>query len=92
MKAKRIFVVDEDSKCGCCNWETRTAYLFASSQEEAKKLFEENERGLCGDCMVSLLRDLMKERKLILLSTSGDEDWKDKLPKEIINQMAVEEL
>ena len=38
-------------KCNNCLWRVKTLYALASSREEAVKLVEEGEAGLCGSCM-----------------------------------------
>jgi len=53
-----IFAVGEDEKCGDCNWVVSTVYLMAQTEEEAREQHKENDRGLCGECLV----DLMIER------------------------------
>jgi len=51
----KIFKVGEDEKCGCCNWRVANVYLIAETREEAEKLYKENNRGLCADCLVELI-------------------------------------
>jgi len=46
-----------DEKCGCCNWPVTIKYVIAISEEEAKKLLDKGEAGLCGDCLCDLLVD-----------------------------------
>jgi len=48
-------LLKEDEKCGGCNWHSGNLYLMASSEEEAKKLYKEYERGLCGFCFTKML-------------------------------------
>jgi hypothetical protein len=54
----KMFKVGEDEKCGGCNWEVANLYLMAENQESANKIYKENERGLCGDCIAELLMDI----------------------------------
>lgn len=54
--------------------------------------FDETEHKLCGDCLLRKLLDLVKERKVIILDVSHDEDWKEKLPQEVVKKIAWEEL
>jgi len=51
----KVFLVAQDEKCGGCNWHSGNLYLMASSEEEAKKLYKEYERGLCGFCFTKML-------------------------------------
>lgn len=51
----KIFVVGYDDYCGYCNWVVSKLYLLAESEEEAKEIYEKNQRGLCGDCIVELI-------------------------------------
>jgi len=60
-KPLKIFLVAEDEKCGCCNWEVERLFLVASSEEEAKELYKENTKegggALCAECIVDLLME-----------------------------------
>jgi hypothetical protein len=48
----KVFVVGQDENCGFCNWKTQTLYLLADTEEQAQKIYSENERGLCADCLM----------------------------------------
>lgn len=50
-----IFVVGEDEKCGDCNWVVNKVFLMAETEEKARELYKENDRGLCGECLVELM-------------------------------------
>jgi len=54
---KKVFLVAEDEKCGGCNWHSDNLYLIASSEKEAKEIYKENNRGLCGFCLVDMLHE-----------------------------------
>ena len=56
------FGVDEE-KCPHCGWRVSTAYVVASSEDEAKNLVE-NGIWLCGNCMA----DTLVDREYILKS------------------------
>jgi len=49
------FGVDEE-KCPHCRWRVSTAYVMASSEDEAKTLLE-NDVWLCGNCIADMLVD-----------------------------------
>lgn len=53
----KIYEVGQDEKCGGCNWEVHTVYFAAESQEDADEMFEENNSGLCADCLVELFEE-----------------------------------
>ena len=50
--AKHIFEVAEEGTCGCCNDDFTGLYFVAETQEEADEMFKENDRGLCGTCLI----------------------------------------
>jgi len=52
-----IFVVGEDEKCGDCNWVVNKVFLMAETEEKARELHKENDRGLCGECLVELMME-----------------------------------
>ena len=52
---KKVFLVAENEKCGKCNRHSDSLYLIASSEDEAKRLYEESGYGLCGFCLARLL-------------------------------------
>jgi hypothetical protein len=54
----KMFKVSEDEKCGGCNWKVANLYMMADNQESANKIYKENERGLCGDCITQLLMEI----------------------------------
>ena len=51
----KMFVVAYDQKCGGCNWSVSRLYAYAKTQEEADKLYESGDAGLCGDCISDFL-------------------------------------
>lgn len=53
----KIYEVGHDEKCGGCNWPAHTVYFAADSQEIADEMYEENERGLCAECLVELFEE-----------------------------------
>lgn len=57
----KIFRVGQDEKCGGCNWRVSNVYLIADSEEQARELYKENNRGLCADCMVELIMEDNRE-------------------------------
>ena len=61
----KIFEVAEDEKCGGCNWKVHKLYLLASSEEEAKELYNEH-GGLCADCLVELLIEMLDSENIII--------------------------
>ena len=48
---------DDGVKCGGCNWRVSYLYVLANSKEEALKMIENGEAGLCGNCMSDLIVD-----------------------------------
>ena len=52
----RIYRFRVDEKCPHCRWRVTTAYVVASSEDEAKTLME-NGIWLCGNCMADMLVD-----------------------------------
>ena len=46
---------DDGVKCGGCNWRVSYLYVLAGSREEALKMIENGEAGLCGNCMSDLI-------------------------------------
>ena len=55
----KMFIVDNEVKCLACNWRARL-YAYAESQEAADELYEDEDAGLCGDCMCDLLVEAEK--------------------------------
>ena len=53
----RMFRVGENEKCGCCNWETSFVYMLGETKEDAKREYNVNERGLCGECIAEMLME-----------------------------------
>lgn len=54
----KLFVVATDEKCGGCNWRVGVLYLMGEDLDDAMRNYHENERGLCGDCMCGLLKEI----------------------------------
>ena len=52
----RIYRFRIDEKCPHCRWRVSTAYVLASSEDEAKSLMDNGIR-LCGNCMADMLVD-----------------------------------
>lgn len=75
----RIFAVGEDEKCGGCNWVADRVFLMAETEEQAQKLYKENDRGLCAECLVEVMmereyeiregRNILQTREPICLVT-----------------------
>jgi hypothetical protein len=57
----------EAEKCGGCGWATSYVYVIAESEEEAKRLCEKGEAGLCGGCMC----DMLAEAQYVIGSKEG---------------------
>ena len=55
-KDMRIYRFRVDDKCPRCGWRVSTAYVVASSEDEAKNLMEGG-IWLCGNCMADMLVD-----------------------------------
>lgn len=59
MKLFKVSTGEEESKCGCCNWNVTDHYWMAETQEEADKEVAEmnpdEQAPLCGACMCDLL-------------------------------------
>lgn len=59
MKSNKIFLVANNQKCGCCNWQVTNLYLMARNQRQANQLLKEYQKqggnALCGNCMTELL-------------------------------------
>ena len=53
----KIYAVGHNEKCGGFNWEVHTVYFAADSQEVANEMYEENDRGLCADCLIELFEE-----------------------------------
>ena len=53
----KMFQVGEDEKCGCCNWKVDKVFLMGETQEDADEAYKENDRGLCGACIVEMLTE-----------------------------------
>ena len=52
----RMYRFEIDDNCPHCGWRVTTAYVMASSEDEAKTLLE-NDVWLCGNCMADMLVD-----------------------------------
>ena len=52
----RIYRFGVDDKCPHCRWRVSTAYVVASSEDEAKTLMDEG-IWLCGNCIADMLVD-----------------------------------
>lgn len=55
-KGLRIYRFGVDEKCPHCRWRVSTAYVVASSEDEAKTLMDEGV-WLCGNCIADMLVD-----------------------------------
>jgi len=55
-KGMRIYRFRVDDRCPRCGWRVSSAYVLASSEDEAKSLVGEAIR-LCGNCMADMLVD-----------------------------------
>ena len=58
----RIFVVagtddDEAPKCPACGWRVSRLYVIAKNEEEARKLYEEEGIGMCGECLTEMIME-----------------------------------
>ena len=58
IKPMQVFAITvDDVNCGCCNWEVGTLYVRAYSAQEAEKLYDSGEAGICGSCFADMLAD-----------------------------------
>lgn len=57
LKPMTIYQVAEHEKCGGCNWEASKLYFASHNQEDADAMYQENERGLCGECLIELFHE-----------------------------------
>lgn len=66
----KLYLVEngEEIRCCGCGWRVSNLYLIADSEEEAKKLHEDEGMGLCAECICELIRE--KDYELF----SGDMD------------------
>lgn len=54
----QLFVVGEGhERCGGCNWDASKLVALADSQEDADRLFESGDAGMCGECMAEMLTE-----------------------------------
>lgn len=51
------FRYDDWVKCNGCRWHVENLYVIASNEDEAKRLLERGDAGLCGDCFSQMLSD-----------------------------------
>lgn len=55
------FIVNEDVKCGCCNWRVSRVFLLADSQQEAQDLLgkvrKKGGEALCAECIVDYMME-----------------------------------
>lgn len=54
----------DELKCGYCNWRVYRVWVLASSKEDAIKLVESGDAGLCGECMMELFEKI--GRKIVV--------------------------
>lgn len=67
----RLFRLDSEdynndrgnNKCGGCNWDTDIFYVLAGTPEDAVKLLNSGDAGLCGNCIADLLSEKAYEIK-----------------------------
>ncbi|MCI0560871.1 MAG: hypothetical protein MN733_20495 [Nitrososphaera sp.] len=57
-KATEEFEDELHGECAHCRWEVSFVYVLAEDSEDATRLIQNGEAGLCGDCMGDLLSEL----------------------------------
>ena len=57
----KLFRLEAEANCGGCGWATSCVYVIAESEDEAKRLYEAGEAGLCGGCMCDMLAEAQYE-------------------------------
>ena len=53
----RLYIVGRDEKCGECNYGASFVYMLGETEEEARRKYDVNERGLCGECIAEMLAE-----------------------------------
>lgn len=59
MYISKLFKIpmEEGWKCNYCRWPASHACVIADTEEEARRLIQDGEAGLCGECMTDLLSE-----------------------------------
>ena len=59
MYISKLFKIpmEEGWKCNYCRWPASHACVIADTEEEARRLIQNEEAGLCGECMTDLLSE-----------------------------------
>ena len=51
----KLYVVGKNEKCGECNWGVSFVYMLGETEEDARREYDVNRRGLCGECISEML-------------------------------------
>lgn len=52
MIINKLYVVNQDAKCGGCNWGVSYLYAYGKNYKDAKR---NNSNGLCANCICDIL-------------------------------------
>jgi len=72
MYISKLFKIpmEEGWKCNYCRWPASHACVIADTEEEARRLIQNGEAGLCGECMT----DLLSEKGYAIVKIEEDDD------------------
>ena len=51
----KLYIVGKNELCGGCGWKAQYTFMLGETEEEARRKYDVNERGLCGECIAEML-------------------------------------